>query len=380
MEYARQLQLTDFIGKKSCFLFGPRQTGKSTLLRTQLPQAPTWNLLNASVYRALAADPSLLRHELLALPSKPKCIVIDEVQRIPELLNEVHLMIEEHGFRFVLTGSSARALRRRGVNLLAGRARTLCLHPFTSRELGKDFDLLKALNYGLLPPIYLSDTPETDLDDYVGTYLREEIAAEGLARNIPAFSRFLEIAALCNGQQINFTKMASDAQVKRTTIVDWFDVLRDTLIAHELPAWRESRKRKAVATSKYFLFDIGVARHQAHTGPLHPRSKPFGDAFGHFIFHELVCSRSYGLYQSVHYWRSTSQFEVDFILDEAIAIEVKSTASIDKDDLKGLRALQEEARMRRYIVVALVDRPQRIGEIEVLPYSEFLESLWNKTL
>jgi uncharacterized protein len=380
MLYSRQLRLAEIVGKRSCFLFGPRQTGKSTMLRTQLPAAPTWNLLRSADYAALSADPALLRRQLEAMRPRPEFVVIDEVQRIPELLNEVHLMIEELGVRFVLTGSSARSLRRRGVNLLGGRARTLVLHPFTSQELGGDFDLLRALNRGLLPPIYLSETPDADLADYVGTYLREEVAAEGFARSIPAFARFLETAALSNGRQINFTKMASDAQVKRTTVVDWFDVLRDTLLAIELPAWRGSRKRKAVATAKLYLFDLGVARHLTNTGAVRARSRQFGEAFEHFLFHELESARAYGLYEALHYWRSTAQHEVDFILDESIAIEVKAAATIGPYELRGLQALAEESAMRRLLVVALVDRPQRYGDIDILPYQEFLARLWQRTL
>jgi predicted AAA+ superfamily ATPase len=270
-------------------------------------------------------------------------VVIDEVQRLPVLLDEVHLLIEEHGFRFVLTGSSARALKRKGANLLGGRARIAHLHPFVTCEIGETFDLLRALNHGLLPPIYLGDEPDADLADYAGTYLREEVAAEGLSRNIPGFSRFLEVAALCNGQQINFTTLASDAQVKRTTVVDWYEVLKDTLLVHELPAWTGSRKRKAMSTAKFYFFDVGVARYLAGRGSVTERGKDFGDSFEHLVHLELKAACDYRLHSSLEYWRSTSGFEVDFLLDGKIAIEVKAKESVSAQDLKGLRALRERA-------------------------------------
>lgn len=228
-----------------------------------------------------------LRHELLAVSPLPQVAVVDEIQRLPELLDEVHLLIEEHGIRFLLTGSSARSLKRKGTNLLGGRARVAHLHPFVSAELGAEFNLLRALNRGLLPPLYLNEDHDRSLADCAGVYLRDEIAAEGLSRNIPAFSRFLETAALCNGQKINFSSIASDAQVKRTTVVDWFDVLKDTLIVHDLPAWKKGLKRKAMSTSKFVFFDVGIARHLAGRGPVSSRGKEFGDAFEHFIFCEL---------------------------------------------------------------------------------------------
>ena len=208
MRYARIHQVSEIIKTKSCFLLGPRQTGKSTLLLSQLEGAPTWNLLDVGLLLRVSSDPTLIRRQLRAMKPKPAVAVIDEIQKLPILLNEVHLMIEEDHIKFVLTGSSARALKRQGVNLLAGRARMTHLHPFVSLELGDDFDLLKAMNRGLIPSIYLSDDYEQNLADYAGTFLKEEIMAEGLTRNLPAFSRFLEVSAICNGNMINFTNLA----------------------------------------------------------------------------------------------------------------------------------------------------------------------------
>jgi predicted AAA+ superfamily ATPase len=378
--YQRIHQLTDITERKSILLLGPRQTGKSTLLRARLPIAPVFNLLDAGQYRSLSADPTSMRRQVLAMSPRPEVVVIDEVQRLPELLNEVHLMIEEHRLRFVLTGSSARALRRRGVNLLAGRARTQFLHPLVSAEVGEGFDLSRAINHGLLPAIYDSDSPDDDLRDYVGTYLREEIAAEGLTRNLPGFSRFLEIAALCNGQILNHTKIAADAEVKRTTVIDYFQVLADTLIGFELPPWRKSKSRKAIATSKHYLFDLGVARHLAGIGPLTLSGPSFGVALEHFIFRELRSAIDYGLGETLHYWRSTSGFEVDFLLDERIAIEVKAARAVRPADLKGLSALREELPGLVAIVVAMVERPQLEGNVLILPWREFVQRLWRGEL
>jgi predicted AAA+ superfamily ATPase len=380
MYYSRLSQISEIIKLKSCFLLGPRQTGKSTLLKTALAEAPVWNLLDVSVFLNVSADPSIIRRQIRAMKPKPSVVVIDEIQKLPLLLNEVHLMIEEDKIRFVLTGSSARALRRQGVNLLAGRARMSYLHPFVSRELGSDFDLLRALNRGLIPSIYLSDAFDSDLADYAGTFLKEEIMNEGLSRNIPAFSRFLEVAALSNGTVINFTNLASDTQAKRTTVVDWYDVLKDTLIAHELPAWNKSIKRKAIQAGKYYLFDTGVARHLAKAPLITERSKAFGDAFEHFLFLELKAAQSYAYLQDLHYWRSTSGFEVDFLVNNSIAIEAKGKINLDSKDFKGLKAIGDEPGIRRRILVCMREKKEVHSGIEVMPWQEFLELLWNKNL
>lgn len=380
MQYQRIQQVSEITRIKSCFLLGPRQTGKSTLLRTQLNQVPTWNLLDLGIFLNVSADPTLIRRQIRAMKPKPEVVVIDEIQKLPILLNEVHLMIEEDKIKFVLTGSSARSLKRQGVNLLAGRARMTYLHPFVSHELGSDFDLFKALNRGLIPSIYLSDDFDAELADYAGTFLKEEIMSEGLTRNLPAFSRFLEIAAQCNGTMINFTTLASDSQVKRSTVVDWFDVLKDTLIAHELPAWKKSIKRKAIQTAKYYLFDLGVARHLAKAPHITSRNKAFGDAFEHFIFLELKAAQSYSRLRDLHYWRSTSDFEVDFIVNDEIAIEAKGKVRLDAADFKGLKAIGEEPNIKRRIMVSLAEQREIQSGIEVIPWQEFLEEAWSKNI
>ena len=368
----RLLDLRALLGRKSHFVFGPRQTGKSFLVRHALPGVPIYDLLDATTYLALARTPNRLGEEL---GEGDRTVVIDEIQRLPELLNEVHRLIETRGVRFLLTGSSARKLRRGGINLLGGRARTKHLHPLTQRELGTRFDLHRALARGLLPAIYFSDDPRADLEAYTGTYLQEEIVAEGATRNVPAFSRFLHVAALCNATIVNFTNVANDAQVPRTTVYEYFDILRDTLVLHELPAWRKSRQRKPIASSKYYFFDVGVV------GALQGREFRAGTPeFGHgletYVMHELVCWRDYRSGTPLSHWRSTSGFEVDFVLGDHTAVELKAKPNVAPADLKSLRALAEEETLRRLICVSLEPRPRRIGALQVLPLARFLAGLW----
>ena len=370
---ARLADLDGWLAKKSHFLFGPRQTGKSFLVHRALPEARVYDLLDSSVYLALSQRPARLAEELTP---QDRLVVIDEVQRLPELLNEVHRLIEQRGTRFLLTGSSARRLRRGGVNLLGGRARTRTLHPLTCRELGTHFDLGRALARGLLPSIYFSDDPKADLDAYTGTYLQQEIAAEGATRNAPAFSRFLRVAALCNATLVNFTGVASDAQVPRTTVYEYFDILRDTLLVYEIPAWKTSLKRKPLVSSKYYFFDVGVV--SALQGRLvSPRTPEFGGAFETWLLHELLCYRDYVSGEAIQHWRSASGFEVDFILGGHTAIEAKAKENVSAQDLKSLHALAEEKKLKRYLCVSLEPRRRQVRNIVILPYRQFLDALWD---
>ena len=371
----RLLDLKKELSQKSCFLFGPRQTGKSSLIRHELKGCRVYNLLDSHTLLTLSQSPHKLSQEITSLH---EIIIIDEIQKLPSLLDEVHLLIEEKKARFLLTGSSARKFRRGGVNLLGGRARSRQLYPFVYRELGEKFDLVNAINYGLIPSIYFSENPDEDLKAYAGDYLQEEIAHEGLTRNIPAFSRFLEVAALCHGKLINFTEIANDAQIPRTTIHEYFQILKDTLIAFELPAWGKTIKRKPISTSKFYFFDTGIVRHLQHRSLIHPRSPEFGDAFEAFIGQELRAFVDYTRQEGLHYWRSTSGFEVDFILADSVAIEVKGKSTLRNDDLKGLKALKEEKKCKTYILVNLEERPSTIDGIQVLPWKNFLEQLWGR--
>lgn len=369
----RYPNLNVLVEKKSYFMFGPRQTGKTFLIRHTMPQVRVYDLLDSSVYLTLSQRPSRLSEELV---QGTHIVVIDEIQRLPELLNEVHRLIEERGIRFLLTGSSARKLRRSGVNLLGGRARTHYLHPLIYHELKDRFDLAKAIERGLLPSIYFSDNPAADLEAYTGTYLQQEIVAEGAVRNVPAFSRFLRVAAFCNATIVNFTNVANDAQVPRTTIYEHFDILKDTLIVHEVPAWKVTKKRKPLVSSKYYFFDVGVL--SSLQGRLvRPRTPEFGSAFETYIFHELVAYKDYVSGESVNFWTSTSGFEVDFILGGHTAIEVKAKDTVSAQDLKSLRTLAEEKKLKRYLCVSLEKHQRQIEGISVLPYRQFLDALWN---
>jgi len=368
----RLLNLEELLRQKSHFLFGPRQTGKTFLARRMLKNARFYDLLDSSTYLALSQNPGRIAEEVSSLD---RIVVIDEIQRIPGLLNEVHRLIEERGIRFLLTGSSERKLRRGGVNLLGGRARTRHLHPLTYRELKGGFDLNRVIESGLLPSIYFSDNPGADLKAYAGTYLQQEIVAEGAARNIPAFSRFLGVAAFCNATIVNFTNVANDAQVARTTVYEYFDILKDTLLLHELPAWRQSKKRKPIASSKYYFFDVGILA-TLQGREFRPRTPEFGEAFETYLMHELICYRDYVSEEPLSYWRSTSGFEVDFIIGGHTAIEVKAKQNLSPVDLKSLNALTEEKKLKRYLCVSMEPRRRRIGDVIVLPYKEFLEELW----
>lgn len=374
MDIKRIINIKEELGKKSCFLFGPRQTGKTWLIRHELEGCRTYNLLNSETFLRLSRSPGILRQECSA---SDRIVVLDEIQKLPSLLDEVQLLIEERRIKFLLTGSSARKLRRGGVNLLGGRARVRSLHPFSFIELKAKFDLGRAVNHGLLPSIYFSESPDDDLAAYAGAYLNEEIAAEGATRNVPSFSRFLEVAALCNGRIINYSKIANDAQVARSTVQEYFQILKDTLIACDLPAWQKSRRRKAITTSKFYLFDPGVARFLQNRGRINPGSPEFGEAFEHYLFHEIKTYSDYRKAGDVSYWRSASGFEVDFILGGVTAVEVKASKTISERELRGLRALREEKALKNYVLVCLEGTPRVIDGIRILPWKRFLEELWS---
>jgi len=368
----RLLDLPGLLSKRSHFLFGPRQTGKTSLVRYSLGDAKLYDLLDMSVFLALSRNPGRIAEEL---GPRDSVVVIDEIQRLPILLNEVHRLIESRGVRFLLTGSSPRKLRRGGINLLGGRARIKNIHPLTWKELGDRFDLTRAAACGLLPSIYFSEDPRADLQAYAGAYLQQEIVAEGAARNVPAFSRFLKVAAHCNATIVNFTNVANDAQVARTTVYEYFEILKDTLVLHELAAWRKTKKRKPLASSKYYFFDVGVAASlQGRT--FRPGTPEFGEAFETYLMHELSSFVDYVSGETLGYWRSTSGFEVDFILGDHTAVEVKAKENVSPRDLRSLRALAEEKMFKRYLCVSMEQRPRTVEGIRVLPFKMFLEALW----
>jgi predicted AAA+ superfamily ATPase len=370
---ARLLDLPALLQKKSYFLLGPRQTGKTYLIRHSLKDVPVYDLLDTSVYLALNQNPGRIAQEL---SPRHRIVVIDEIQRLPDLLNEVHRLIETRGVRFLLTGSSARKLRRRGVNLLGGRARTKYLHPLTYKELGNRFDLSRAIERGLLPSIYFSDDPDADLQAYAGMYLQQEIVAEGATRNVPAFGRFLRVAAFCNGTIVNFTNVANDAQVARTTVYEYFEILKDTLVLYELPPWRKTTKRKPLASSKFYFFDIGIVA-SLQGRKFRPGTPEFGGAFETYLMHELLSYSAYVSGEPLSYWRSTSGFEVDFIIGDHTALEVKAKENVSDQDIKSLLALAEEKKLKHYLCISLDRRKRKVKGVTIIPFNEFLETLWD---
>ncbi len=376
----------DTLRAGTCFLWGPRQSGKSTLLRQLFPKAPYYDLLRANEFRRLNADPSILSQECAALgwsqQNQPQPIIIDEIQKLPELLDEVHSLISRHGLQFLLTGSSPRKLLRGGGNLLGGRAIRRQLFPLVSAEI-EDFSLQRALDHGLLPPHYLANDPSPLISAYVSDYLREEVLAEALTRNLPAFQRFLEVAALSNGQIVNYTNVAREVGVAANTARGWFEVLVDTLVASWLPAWRKRQKRRVIESPRFWFFDVGVVNDLARRSKLLPGSSAFGAAFEHFLFMELRAHASYrGNNRQLSYWRTTSGIEVDFILGDAeIAVEAKSTDSPTTDHMKGLRAWKEEHPRSRCILVCRAVRARTTDDgIEILPVATFLRRLWDGEL
>jgi len=374
MIYDRILELDKLLKKKSFFLFGPRSTGKTTLINRQLPDARVYDLLDYEVYRALLKRPKIIEEESI---DPDQIIVIDEIQKIPGILDEVQRLITKRASRFLLTGSSARKLKRGGGNLLAGRAWVADLFPLTFNEIS-DFDLLTYLNRGGLPQVYTSEDPEEELEQYVGTYLREEIQAEAVTRNIQAFSEFLDAIALSNGQEVNYEALPSDCQVAPTTLKNYFQILEDTLLGFRLPGFTKTKKRKPISRAKHYLFDFGVTNRLCQRGEIKEKSELFGISFEHFIVLEVRAFLSYSRKRKkMAYWRSTSQFEVDLIVGSETAIEIKGSALVQDKHLKGLRALMEEQILKRYIVVSLdSDKRTTTDSIEILPWKEFLTQLW----
>lgn len=373
----KRLQKLPALGHESAFLWGPRQTGKSTLLKKLFPDAPYYDLLLSDEFERLIRRPSLLREELLTSPPKGP-VIIDEVQKIPALLDEIQWLIVNHSIQFILCGSSARKLKRGGANLLGGRALRYELFPLVSSEI-PDFDLLRALNSGLLPRHYNAPDARPLCQAYIGDYLKEEIAAEALTRNVPAFARFLETAALSNGEIVNFTTIAAECGVSAATAKEYFQILTDTLLGRFIPSYRQRPKRRVIQAPKFYFFDVGIVNSLLQRGPVVPKSEIFGRALEHFILQELVAYSHYsGKGYPISYWHSASGFEVDFILGKhEIAVEVKGSSEVQSHHLKGLKAFSEDYKPKRLIAVSLDRRPRHSSGIEILPVQKFLDELWS---
>lgn len=365
-------------GTETFFLWGPRQTGKSTLLRSAYPDALWVDLLRAEELRRLLDAPERLREEIAA-SGRVAQVVIDEVQKLPALLDEVHWLHENRGVHFALCGSSARKVKRGAANLLGGRAVRYELLGLTGAELGRDFDLDRMLNHGPLPRIYLSDRPQRLLSAYVADYLKEEVAAEALVRRLPVFSRFLDAAALSDGELVNFSTIARDCGVSNHTVRSYFEILEDTLLGHWLPAYTKRPKRRVIGTPKFYFVDVGVVNFLARRGRLEPGSELYGKAFESWVFHELRAQVAYGeSFSTLSYWRLASGIEVYFIVDDMrVAIEAKATRKVTADHLRSLRTLVEDhPRCRLRFVVSLEPRARRTEDgIVILPAREFVRRL-----
>jgi uncharacterized protein len=364
------------VGKESTFLWGARQTGKSTLLKALYPEASYLDLLLADVYNRLLRNPSLLR-EILEAQSKKKLVIIDEIQRIPELLNEIQWLIVNRNRQFILSGSSPRKIVRSGANLLGGRAVRYELYPLIYKEI-PDFDLLRAINRGLLPRHYLSKSYNKLISAYIGNYLRDEIMAEARIRNIATFSRFLEIAAFSNGEIVNYLNIATECGVSSPTIKEYFQILVETMTGRFLPSYQKKPKRRVILSPKFYFFDIGIANHLLKRGIILPGSESFGKAFEHFIYHEIYSHSHYSdLNYPIAYWRTASNIEVDFILgDHEAAVEVKSSEMANMRHLRGLTSFAEEYNAKKLILVSNDPVPRKSGNILILPWRVFLEQLW----
>ena len=352
--------------------------GKSYWIRQNFPEAPLVDLLKSDVYAEYASRPALLRERFAA--TRHPLIVIDEIQKVPSLLDEVHWLIENASQRFLLTGSSARKLRRGHANLLAGRAWRRQMTPLSLMEV-EDLDLERSMISGLLPPHFLSENPLEDLRAYVGDYLKEEIAAEALTQNIPAFSEFLRVAAITSSELLDYTNVARETGVSAKVVRSYFGILEDTYLGFRLPPWRKSQTRRLIQTGKFYLFDVGVSNYLARRRPL-LGGWEFGKSFEHYILMELKAYQAYRNPElDLTFWRTAGGFEVDFILGNLeVAIEVKA-GTVHEGDLRGLRALLEERRVKHPVVVSLEAQPRTMDKrIQILPWKMFLERLWNGDL
>jgi predicted AAA+ superfamily ATPase len=369
--FSRALRLPP-AGRETFFLWGPRQTGKTTLLRAAYPDAYWIDLLKADEYRRYLERPELLRQELVG--RRPGQVVIDEVQKVPALLDEVHWLHERERVRFALCGSSARRVRRGNANRLGGRALRYELHGLTAAELGREFNLGRLLNHGYLPPHYASDRANRLLASYVGDYLRQEVAAEGLVRNLQVFSAFLGAAALADGALVNFANIARECGVSSHTVKEHFTILEDTLLGRWVYGYTHRPKRRVIAAPKFYFADVGVVNHLAHRGRIEPGGELFGKAFENWVLHELTASLAYReSEETIRYWRLASGIEVDFIVGAmAVGLEAKATTRLTSEHLRGLRALHEDHPRARRILVCLEPKSRVTPDgIEIVPATTF---------
>ena len=366
----------DNVNNDSAFVWGARQVGKTTLIKETYPNAVYYDLLQAKDFERLQRNPSLLNEDLATL-NDGETVIIDEIQKIPQLLDEVHSLIFRKNIRFILSGSSPRKLKRSGANLLGGRALKEILYPLVSAEI-PDFDIFKAVRYGMLPRHYLISDPWKRLSAYIGVYLNEEIREEALSRRLRTFSRFMEIAAFSNGEILIYKNIAQDCGIDYRTVQDYFEILVDTLVGYMIPSFTHSKKRRGILSPKFYYFDVGIANYLRNRRNIQIGSTDFGHAFEHFIIQELIAYLGYNeKEEQLSYWRTSSGYEVDAIIgDGRVAIEVKSVEEIQSRHLKGLKAFQEDFPECRLIAVSFDLRPRITNGVEVYPATDFLKKLW----
>lgn len=362
---------------KSFFLFGPRGTGKTTWVKAVFPNAVYLDFLEAELFNDLSANPQRLGS---FIPENfDGWVIIDEVQRIPEVLQEVHRLIEKKKYKFVLTGSSARKLKKTGANLLAGRALTYAFHQLTAAELGKDFDLKRSLLYGHLPSVYKEADPKKYLESYVKTYLREEIQQEGLTRNLGAFARFLETASFSQGSLLNISEVARECSIERKVVENYFTILEDLLIAYRVPVFTKKAKRRMICHPKFYFFDVGIFRTLRPMGPLDTPEEAQGAALETLIFQELnAVNDCLDMGYRLYYWRTSNDIEVDFILygpKGLLAFEIKRSAKVSKSMLKGLRAFKKDYPFAKAYFIYGGTRRMHEENIDILPLEEFIRNI-----
>ena len=372
-----RIQKLQEIREDSMFLWGPRQTGKSTLLKQLFPDAPYFDLSKSEVYALYKMKPSRLRDECMMM-EEDEIVIIDEVQKIPELLDEVHWLMVNRGIHFILCGSSARKLKRSGANLLGGRAIRKTLHPLVSAEI-PDFDIDKAVNVGMLPRHYLASSPAKRIQAYVGDYLQQEVIAEALVRNLDSFTRFMEVAAISDGEMVNYTKIASECGVSSKTVKEYFVILQETLLGHMLPAYTKIVKRRVQVAPKFYYFDVGITNYLLHRDPLRRGTAEYGHAFEHLIVQEVMAYMDYSeSMKGLSFWHTQNNaYEVDLVVGNAeVALEIKSSDNVTTSHLKGLKAFGEEHPDCKLIVVSLEERPRMMNGVEIWPVQAFLKRLW----
>ena len=377
--YIRKLSLED-VNNDSVFLWGARQVGKTTLLEQLYPKARYYDLLKASEFERFLRKPSLLSEELESM-EEGDLVIIDEIQKVPQLLDEIHALIHKRKIRFILSGSSPRKLIRSGANLLGGRALKKILFPLVSSEI-PDFNLNKAVNNGMIPRHYMISNPWERFRAYIGVYLNEEIREEALSRNLKSFSRFLEVAALSNGEMIVYKNIAQDCGFDHRTVKEYFEILNDTMIGYLIPGFTATIKRRAIQAPKFYFFDVGIANYLLNRKNLSPGTEIFGHSFEHLIIQELIAYLGYSQSsEKISYWRTSSGYEVDAIIGNGrIAVEIKSTDEVKSRHLKGLKAFKEDFLCARTIIVSMDKYPRVMNGVEIIPAEQFLKELWNSEI